>query len=429
VSKGYAGVNVSDGQGPSPGRGTSGQNSSGGAHGGNGGKSSYYNSSIGYCDVTNINTMGSSGGGGNAIGGAGGGLARLYASSTVTLNGAIYAMGGGGSNNLTTAGGAGGGVKIVGDIIAGTPAAFDISGGTPTAYSQGSGGGGGGCAQLTYTTSNSVTASQVVMNGGLRGSSDNYTQSGGSGQLYIKQTTASYGDLYLSSTVTGATASSTLISSLTLNSLSLTQSTLFVSSTRSLTLRNSLGTPFANSSQSAPGTLYVQGTVDIGTDTIDRISLITDRGTFTNSSTLTITSSGLLNLASSTVVSTPLTSVSSSGALFLNQNTIGSVMNGNTSLTINASTTVMAGFTSTTPRLNLSSLSINGGTLTHGTNVDVNNNEINISATNITIGSAGRIDVDGKGYTLTIHSTAVAAAEVVGYHQQTALALLRLLLV
>jgi hypothetical protein len=156
AGRGYAST-VSLGSGPGGGGGDT--YAGGGGHGGNGANGNYNGvgdqGGVAYCDITNVNTIGSAGGRANS-GGKGGGLIRLNATGTVTVNGLILANSGAGINNTTAGGGAGGGVKIVGNTIAGTPASFDISGGVPyTIFGYGGGGGGGfpapGCTSGSMT--------------------------------------------------------------------------------------------------------------------------------------------------------------------------------------------------------------------------------------------------------------------------------------
>jgi hypothetical protein len=396
LGRGYKASFANNGPGPGGGKGGGSALDSGGGHGGDGGSGGTSNDGgMGYCNITNVSTIGSAGTGNLETGGNGGGLVRLTAAGTFTISGSIVALGQG-TGGTNTSGGGGGGVKITADTITGTPTLFSIAGGASGSGTNASGG-GGGCVQLSYTTSNSIAASQVIMNGG----SGTY-QRGGGGLLYIKQTTATYGDLYSFNSINSATAaSSTLgVGNLTLNSLSLASTKLVVTSTNSLTLSNASATPFANSSSTYPGTLYVKGAVNLGTGTLDKIGLTVDAGTFTNSSTLSLTTSASLSLLNTTTLATPLTSVSSSGAFTLTRGGFTPAPATTTlSLTINASTTILTGYSSTTPRLELGSLTINsGGVLTTSANTSANSNSINISATNITIAAGGVMSADGKGY-------------------------------
>lgn len=407
--KGYAGVSGSAGNGPGGGGFQSTSGGASGAHGGDGGNS--YDGSLGavsYCDITNVNTMGSSGASSAGTSGAGGGLIRLTVIGTTTLNGSITATGGSGTNNFSTlAGGAGGGVKIVANIVTGTPTTFSVAG---ARYSNGSAGGAGGCVQISYTTSNSITASQISMEGATGGSGGglSFSQTGGGGLLYIKQTTATYGDLYSLSTnsTVSRMASTTLVArNFTLNSLTLNYSKIVVSSTNALTFSEPTGNPFANSSSTASGTLYVQGTLSLGTSTISNINLVIGSGAvFTNSSTLILNARAGLSLYNGASLSSSLASVSSSGSLYLER---GGFTPSNMIFTINSGTVTMGLFTTSTPRLELNSLTMNGGTLTHSTNTTDQSNIINISALNITIATSASINVDGAGYS---QSTTVSYA-------------------
>ncbi len=137
----------------------------GGAHGGNGATNNLSPGGVAYCTVTNITTMGSPGGlaGGESFSpghGAGGGLAVLRSVATTTLSGSIEASGAAGAtliDNTYSSGGGGGGVRITaGKGIAGTPTAITADGGA--GFGEASVAGGGGCIQLSYHTSNTVTA-------------------------------------------------------------------------------------------------------------------------------------------------------------------------------------------------------------------------------------------------------------------------------
>ncbi len=444
MGRGYA---SSAGLGSGPGGGAGDTYAGGGGHGGNGANGNYNGvgdqGGVAYCDITNVNTIGSAGGRATT-GGKGGGLIRLNAAGTVTINGSILANSGAGINNTTAGGGAGGGVKIVGGTITGTPASFDISGGVPYTIFGYGGGGGGGCAQLEYTASNSITPSQITMNGG---SGNGTIFKGGAGEVYIKQTTAAYGDLYSYNNVLGITNTTQIVSALTLNSLSLSKSTYYVPVGKSLVLSNSDGTPFANS---APfpnaGKLLVNGSVNLNTGSINNINLTVDGGTITNSSVLNVSAgsaavfnnavfsaapsilsygtttisgansaiagvtaySGALNIGPG---STSITSVSSTAVLTIatstaatltdltinNAATISGLTSAITNLTINSNTTTLSNYASTTP-LNVTHFVMNGGVLTHTKNIDTQSHVINIAATDITIGAPARVDADGKGY-------------------------------
>ncbi len=396
AGKGYSSTASASGRGPGAGIGTSGNYSSGAGHGGTGGNSTANGNQggKGYCDITNINTIGSSGGSGNSTGGAGGGLVRLYAPGTITLNGSILANGLSGTSNPTTAGGAGGGVRMVADTITGTPTSFTVAGGTP---SSGSSGGGGGCVQIAYTTSNSILDSQVTLSGG-NGTAGNGGRPGGSGLLYVKQASATYGDLYLNNTFTTTQSTTTVYAqNMTFNSLSLTRSRFAVTSTQRITLAHPSQTPFAGGSQATPGTIFVQGTLDLGgASNLESTGLLMGGGTLVNPTSLIIGVNGHLSFSGVNTLA-PLTSVSSSGQLYINR---AAFPVSNMSLVMNpGATTTLAGFTTTTSPLVLSDLTINNNALlTHEANGSTQAHVINIAANNITINTGGSINVDGKGY-------------------------------
>lgn len=397
AGKGYAGQASNAGLGPGKGSGGGGSYSSGGGHGGQGGDSLFngYAGGVSYCDITNVNTIGSSGGGGFSTGGSGGGLVRLVATGTATISGSILANGGTApTGNISTAAGAGGGIKISADTVAGTPTSINLSGGSAGV---GTSGGGGGCMQIAYTTSNSITSSLVTLGGGSSGSG-NGGYVGGAGVLYVKQASATYGDLYSNSTFTSDYATTTLSNqNLTLNSLSLSRSKFVVTSTQRLTLSNGGLAPFAGSSTTTPGTLFVQGTVDLGgAGNLAAMNVIVHGGTLVNPAALTVGVNGALKFFGSNTM-TAITSVSSSGQLYL---TRGSFSSSNMSLVMNSgATTTMAGYVTTTAALALSDVTINNNALlTHQANLSTQSNVINIAANNFTINSGGSINVDGKGY-------------------------------
>jgi hypothetical protein len=332
AGKGYAGQASNAGLGPGKGSGGGGSYSSGGGHGGQGGDSLFngYAGGVSYCDITNVNTIGSSGGGGFSTGGSGGGLVRLVATGTATISGSILANGGTApTGNISTAAGAGGGIKISADTVAGTPTSINLSGGSAGV---GTSGGGGGCMQIAYTTSNSITSSLVTLGGGSSGSG-NGGYVGGAGVLYVKQASATYGDLYSNSTFTSDYATTTLSNqNLTLNSLSLSRSKFVVTSTQRLTLSNGGLAPFAGSSTTTPGTLFVQGTVDLGgAGNLAAMNVIVHGGTLVNPAALTVGVNGALKFFGSNTM-TAITSVSSSGQLYL---TRGSFSSSNMSLVMN----------------------------------------------------------------------------------------------
>jgi hypothetical protein len=131
LGKGYSGgaAGGGTGQGPGGGAGTNvAASAQGGSHGGIGGNFG----PAAYCNISNVNTIGSGGGSGNnsnEVNAKGGGLVRLNSTGTTTINGLITAKGAGAQGNAFSGAGAGGGIKIVAQRITGTPVEINASGG------------------------------------------------------------------------------------------------------------------------------------------------------------------------------------------------------------------------------------------------------------------------------------------------------------
>jgi hypothetical protein len=388
----------------------------GGGHGGNGGVGNHASATggLGYCDISNPATVGSSGGAydGGTPGESGGGLIILNATSTITINGTITADGNGAGGADYHGGGSGGGVKITADTIAGTPTSFTITGGDGGSVFGGrGGGGGGGCAYVEYTTSNSMTTTSIAMNGGANG-----YQKGGAGQVLIKDSDNGNGDLFVINDGVVAASSSVLIGTpATLDSIyidnfstysvssSLVITTVTVSSTsileidagETLTYTNLLG------DATATGVIDVYGTYtnasSITTFDHDINVVVYSGGTFNNGDSLVIDSLGDLTFNNGAILSdTELSSLSSSSTFNFSQSNFVSVG----AFTIATDTVTISDFTTSTGPLSVTNLVINnGGTLTHGDNSTAQSHIINIAATgNITINSGSTIDVDGLGY-------------------------------
>ena len=142
---GYAGgVGVAQ-NGYGPGGGGAGSHSGGGGHGGRGGRSDGGALSGITNDSANAPTQPGSGGGGatSCSGGAGGGLARIQASGTVAIDGAVTARGANGGGSYG-GGGAGGGIYISCATFGGssTGACLSAIGGNGVGTAGGGGGGG-----------------------------------------------------------------------------------------------------------------------------------------------------------------------------------------------------------------------------------------------------------------------------------------------
>ena len=176
------------GSGPGPGVVQVGSGGGGGAHGGNGGTKSLGTGGTAYCTVTNIETMGSPGGKvSNATDkSSGGGLIYLKSAATTTVNGHLQANGQEGLSGATSVwgGGGGGGIRISARAITGTPVSIVADGGAAAGNSAG---GGGGCIQVTYHTSNTITATStsITVNGASGG-----TTAAGNGLFLASQSNA-----------------------------------------------------------------------------------------------------------------------------------------------------------------------------------------------------------------------------------------------
>lgn len=386
---GYVGGVTGNTNGRGPGGGIGSGTGGGGGHGGNGGDTSTNAGGQGYCDITNPNTMGSGGGkGGGASGGAGGGLIILTATGTITLNGIITANGTTGSGSSDGAG-AGGGIKITADTISGTPSSFTALGATRTATGAS---GGGGCIFLGYITSNSIspTSSYFSVSGGLG------TNIGSGGMVLVKQTGVNNGGLYvlnndLTATVTKITST---LSNLTVDSIYVSSTVFQISSTQTFTLTNA--DPFFGNGTgeiSVYGTLFKSG----GFSTISNgVITLYAGGIMTAASNVNLGVSSTLNLTTSSILSGNVTNFNSSGTLHIYS---AAIISSTINLAINANTTTLFSFTTSSP-FSIASLTINsGGVLTHATNTTAQINVVNISASNnITINSGGRINVNGFGY-------------------------------
>jgi hypothetical protein len=140
------------------------------------------------------------GSGGSDQGGAGGGAIKLTVNGTLRLNGSINALGNTGSCG-NGGGGSGGGVWLEANTMTGA-GTISVAGGG--GCNTGSGGGGGRIAM--YYTSLSTSTWTTTLNGGSRGGANTVGSSGrfgGSGTLYKKSNTQTYGDLILNNSNVG----------------------------------------------------------------------------------------------------------------------------------------------------------------------------------------------------------------------------------
>ena len=343
----------------------------GGAHGGHGGNG-VGTGGQGYCDITNVSTIGS--GGGDSTAGVGGGLIILTAVGTITINGSITANGQTGVS-ANTGGGAGGGIKLTADIIAGTPTSFTAAGGNGN---NGYGGGGGGCVDIFYTTSNTITptSSYFSINGGT-GTVANYR--GGGGMALVKQTGVNNGGLYVldgGSTFVFTQPTST-VPAITADFIYVSSSIFIVTSSATLTLANS--NPFLGNNL---GEIRVYGSLVRSVGAFDSIS----------STTLTIASGARFSASSTFTVSSSLN---------LYRGFIGIATDTFTNLIIQTGTTTVYGYSTTTVSLSLTSLTMNSSSvLTSATNTTAQANIIYITASSsITINANANVIANGIGYT------------------------------
>ncbi|MFA4931277.1 MAG: hypothetical protein WC570_05440, partial [Patescibacteria group bacterium] len=388
---GYDGGATGDGKGPGAGiYYAPGGYGGGGAHAGSGGGNLYNDLGGGaYCNITNVDTMGSGGSGGSGTtGGAGGGLIILNVSGTLSVGGGTITADGGNGPYLA-AGGAGGGINISASTITGTPTSFTAIGGTGDAdYA---GGGGGGCVEITYTAVNSILASGVSMYG-LNGK-----YYGGAGLLYIKQSASSYGDLWSINTA-AATTTSQIATTLSLNTLNLTYSNFLVTSTaQSITFSGSTNNPFSGSGTG--GTLSMRGTLGFtNASYFDNINVsLLSGATFTNPVVFNVTNDGTLTIGSGVTLTANIASVTTSGTLGIYRDATNNRFTSASDLNIQAGTVTLYNYSTTTSALSLDELYMTGGTLNHGNNSTAQTHIVNISAASSTISGAS-INVNGLGY-------------------------------
>ncbi|GDY15021.1 hypothetical protein LBMAG53_38990 [Planctomycetota bacterium] len=164
-----------------------------GAGGSYGGYGSQYGTGVRpevYGDWKNPNELGA--GGGGATGGAGGGLIRIIAGS-LTNNGSILAHGKPGPTTYNS-GGAGGGIKIQTGAYAGTGVIQACGGISPS-------GNGGGGRIAVYHSSGTVDLTKLIAYGAAWNGTlviADIFHDGVAGTIYVKNTTAVFGDLKIS---------------------------------------------------------------------------------------------------------------------------------------------------------------------------------------------------------------------------------------
>ncbi|MBU1178613.1 DUF2341 domain-containing protein [Patescibacteria group bacterium] len=384
----------------------------GAGHGGNGGSYEVAGGTA-YCDISDPDTIGSSGGGGYSTSGAdGGGLIVLNVGDTLNVSGSISAKGNSGTGG-DAGGGAGGGIKIVADTITGAPALFSASGGDGNITGTGGGAGGGGCAYIEYTTASSITDVTSITMGG--GTTLTAARKGGAGVVLIKQT-GNNGDLYVTNAAAGEITPQ-VVTSLSVDSITLDGSAIYnipVSTTLTVPADSDI---IGNNNED----IEIYGDLESSGGTIDDIDgldiYVYSGGAIKNSATLTIGSNGGLILYEGAIPDvTAITTLTSSGTLTLEDSVLASITDLNvnagtanlyadfltgalTNLTLNGGTTTLYDYT-TLAALSLADLIIeSGATLNHGNNSTAQDHIVNISASNdITINGGGSVNVDGLGY-------------------------------
>ncbi len=386
------------------------QNGGGAGHGGNGGSSNTGEAGgAAYGSISAPVTTGSAGGSGSytsciaGTGGAGGGAIKLNVSGTATINGTISANGTAGTQaNNWGGGGSGGSIWIIADTLEGTTGVIRVNGGTGAASY--SGGGGGGRICLEYTTANNYSGSKTAY-GGV----GNVT--GGAGTIFIKATSATYGELYVNNN--GQSGAYTTLPSGTyqfsnnLNGVTNGGQVQFASGA-TWTITDATYTMAGNfilasgATFSAPNltALTVSGnaTFSSGSTFSPNASFnsLTVSGTFTNYLVLptltTFAVTGTVNNYGTIVITH--TSWTLAGTV---NNFNGATFTASSLTTFNLNGTFSIGGTCTFPS-NMD-LSIGGtGVLTHGTNTTSKVYYIDLTLNSLTIASGGSINVNAKGF-------------------------------
>ncbi|MEA3248842.1 MAG: hypothetical protein U9Q03_00605, partial [Patescibacteria group bacterium] len=366
------------GYGPSegPGQGADNGNArcSGGGYGGNGGNSGYdEDGGTTYGDAKQPVDPGS--GGGIYSGGSnyGGGVVRLDVSGTLTLNGEIKATG---VVSTQDGGGSGGSVWISAGTVAGAGTVSADGGPGPT--NNAGGGGGGGRIAIYWTDGNAKTNWNVTAYGGNPTVSGTTEEDGGAGTIFYDDLDDgdNQGEFVADNGVCDSSSETTQVSgtTLTFDDITISGGTRYVIPNTSTLILDTSGT-FTGGGASQPSL-----TIDSG-------------GTFTYA-------------ASSWNLATPID--------FYHRGTVATVTNFTTGSSVNylydtdnasfsaglTDLTVASGgqfSTEGTTTFSLTNLSISsGGTLTHEINGTTHDNELDISATTISID--GTIDARVKGY-------------------------------
>jgi|GEM_PF-6157521 hypothetical protein len=182
------------------------QKNAGGSHGGYGGYSTTVPTAIPantYGSVTQPTTFGGGGGGQSLThrGANGGGAIYLNIGGNLSVDGTINAGGGDAVNYQATGGGAGGSIWVIAKDISSTssnPIFIAWGGDNYLATKAGSGGGGGRIA-IYYDTLSGTMAFDMTHIRADGGQGDTGTNLGGAGTIYGKQSSQTYGNLYIAS--------------------------------------------------------------------------------------------------------------------------------------------------------------------------------------------------------------------------------------
>ena len=166
--------------------------SSGGAHGGYGGRSYVSSSDSGDCygSVDWPTTLGSGGGGNN--GARGGGAMHITVLGTMTVDGIVSANGSSASDSYNAGGGAGGSILLeVGELTGSSSGYLSANGGKNGSGYTGAGGGG---RIAVYYDQNTFAGSYYCRT--TKRNDNSYL--GGAGTVYLKDRAAALGDLTIS---------------------------------------------------------------------------------------------------------------------------------------------------------------------------------------------------------------------------------------
>jgi hypothetical protein len=337
------------GAGSSGGGGWSGASGSGAGYGGTGGNSIHLAGGASYGYYDQPFNLGSGGGENSGVGGTGGGAVKLTVSGTTTVNGNITANGGNGTNSFGgSGGGSGGSVWITTNALHGS-GNIQANGGAGSSESGWTGGGGSGGRIALYYNTNTISTAQISASGTNPSLDTNPAQKGGAGTIYLKQDSATHGDLVIDNKTTYGgnnplrIARTPLESNLNIDTLTITN--------------------FA----------HVHTT---NTASINQLNII-GSGNFHNQSSTTTT----------------YNSIDWTGGLIFDNGGNFTLVNDGTSLTIPATSTLFGNQART-----FTGLTVNG-VLSHWSNTSVETHKLDYTINgDITVNSTGSINANGRGY-------------------------------